>query len=75
MMRAASALPGARPVDEGLVDVGLHDRELHARLVAQQLDVRGRAGGGQDLEVDVRRGADQLREIVADRVVGAALAR
>ena len=71
MMVLASALPAGRPVQESLVDVGLDDREFHARVVAKMLDVCGRTRRGQNLQRDGGIGGDELGEIGADRKISA----
>ena len=71
MIVARLRVAGGRPVEERLVNVGLHDRELDAGVVAQMLDVRGRTRRGQDLQLDIGIGRDELGEIDADREIGA----
>ena len=71
--RPRLGVPGARSIDEGLIDVRLDDRELHARLVAKQADVRRRARRRQHLQLDVRGRCHELREIRSDREIGAPL--
>src|SRR6266849_2036412 len=61
----------SRPVQESLINIGLDDREFHARVVAKVRDVCGRTRRGQDLQRDRGIGSHVLGEIDADREIGA----
>ena len=58
MIVPAFAFPRGRLVEKRLIDVGLNERELHARLVAQAADVLRRSGRRHRLELDIRRRRD-----------------
>jgi len=75
IMAVASRLPPAAPVDECLVDIGLDDREFHAGIVTKMLDIRSRARRRKNLQLDRGLRRHELREIGADREIGALLVR
>ena len=62
-------------IDESLVHVSLHDRQLHAGRLTQQPDIGGRSVRRHHLERDIGLRGDEFREVRADREIGAALVR
>src|SRR5438105_11714201 len=68
-------IAGGSLIEERLINVRLNDREFHARLVAQALDVFSRARGRQNLEIDVGLRPDERRDVASDLDVSAARRR
>ena len=73
--RGGIAVAGVALVDEGLINVGLHQSELDAGLVAQAVNVLCRACRWQRVQFDLCLRRDELGEIAADLDVGTALRR
>src|SRR3989442_12938558 len=53
-------------IEEGLIDVRLHDRELDALLVTQAPNIFGRSSRGQHLEIDVCLRSHERSQIAPD---------
>jgi len=74
MMVLASFACLRRPVDESLVDIGLHDREFHARVVANCLMFCGRTRRGQNIQRDRGIGTTNLARSTRSRIGALSLA-